>query len=899
MRRKQMSLMLLGVLLASQAWAWEFNTDDDTQGWKGARADVEVKDGVLSASVVGDASGNDPWIEAPFGPYDGDKIGGCYMKVRWSVPDASRFGATRLYWFPASGGHNSVAYVAPDDPNAFSLVYIDLLSREGLENTNYWEGMINNFRIDLADGPAVAEDYSVDFDWIRMESQYIDNESFEYSGEGDNIFWGWQIPADGENFAFDGVNVKSRDWALKVTGKGAYQHMGQDIKGGMELEAGSIIHLTGALLIPAASWDAGSSIWFRIRELANDGQENLTAPIEVTTFDEWFEFSTELTLIHASADRAAVDVQLFSLTPAGTAFYADDIFVDVLAPAAIDEDKYWKWPKSSWEFNTDGDLEGWALNQSADPPAIASGEVGNGVLTLTMEADREDPWILSPVGPFYAGKSTGLAARMRVSSGTASGNYENFWFLDDGSFSNVFFDVPIVGEWFVLYMDLSENAAWSGWINNIRYDVGDFYQEAATVEFDWIRFVDEYVNNNGFEGSLDPWFHEGAGDLSTFSLSPDQVFSGQTALKIEGIGGFHALTQRVEGWDQIPVGATVTVKGYYYVPSETWDPNGTIWFRVNEYDGSVPPAENFSPDLTEPVLDAWTAFEYSITTIYEPEDRVHMSCQLFSNCAPGTIIYADDVFVSVEGQAPQPGWPVNCVQLAEGQEITIDGVVTPEEYAGAQALIINKESLTADDPYLPYAHNGTTVNDDDPSADDFSVTYYFMWDEEFLYVGAAAQDDINAQSGDTPNLMDCMQFVLAETPQETSLGMMYIPTIAPADAGGNLLAKTDFNGFIQYPVVEESEKAGSLDPATQDWMVEVKIPWTKMIGDFAGDILQGDADGDGENVFPPSVGDVVGFAAFGIDVDSDSGYSFFACTHGSLPWEGLGVGELRFVGPAE
>ena len=174
-----------------------------------------------------------------------------------------------------------------------------------------------------------------------------------------------------------------------------------------------------------------------------------------------------------------------------------------------------------------------------------------------------------------------------------------------------------------------------------------------------------------------------------------------------------------------------------------------------------------------------------------------------------------------------------------------------------------------------------------------------MWDDEFLYVGVVGQDDINTQFGDTPNLMDGMQFVLAETPQEQSLNKMYIPTIAPADAAGNLLAKTDFGGFILYPVAEESEKAGVLDPDTQDWTVEVKIPWVLMIGDFSGDILQGDADGDGENVFPPSIGDVVGFAAFGIDADSSAGYSFFACTHEFMPWEGVGLGELRFVEPVE
>jgi hypothetical protein len=324
--------VLLVLLFTSPIWAWdwEFNTDDNTEGWKGIRADVSVQDGILTATVVGDASGTYPWIEHQFGPYDANEIGGFYMKVKWSVPDASQFESTRFYWFPASGGHNSVAYAAPDDPNQFSVVYIDLLTREAMDNNNYWEGMINNFRIYLADGPAVARDYSVDFDWIRLEGQYIDNESFEYwDNENDNIL-GWNVPADADNFGFkEQATVRTREHALKIIGTGAYQRITQDIKGGLDLEKGTRINLTGALNIPTASWAEGSVIWFRIRELTHDGQENLGPPIAVTTWDDWFEFNSELTLIHEPADRAAVDIQLFSSTPVGTAFYADDIFVYV------------------------------------------------------------------------------------------------------------------------------------------------------------------------------------------------------------------------------------------------------------------------------------------------------------------------------------------------------------------------------------------------------------------------------------------------------------------------------------------------------------------------------------------------------------------------------------------
>ncbi|HUU15781.1 MAG TPA: hypothetical protein VMW72_01415 [Sedimentisphaerales bacterium] len=248
-------------------------------------------------------------------------------------------------------------------------------------------------------------------------------------------------------------------------------------------------------------------------------------------------------------------------------------------------------------------------------------------------------------------------------------------------------------------------------------------------------------------------------------------------------------------------------------------------------------------------------------------------------------------------RSDDPGWPVNCVRLSPGQTITLDGVVTPQEYDGAQAFIINDQTVNAPDLYLPYIHDAKSAADDNPSLEDFSVTYYFMWDDEFLYVAATANDDNNQQYGITPNHMDCLQFCLAASPQETVQNQIYIPTVAPADQNGNILAKTDFDGFIPAQVAEQSEIAGGVDPDTQDWVIEMAIPWDNMIGDFNADLAKGDSDGNGRNVFPPLFGDVVGFVAFGIDVDSDSAYSFFYCTHDSFPWEGAGLGELRFVEP--
>ena len=104
------------------------------------------------------------------------------------------------------------------------------------------------------------------------------------------------------------------------------------------------------------------------------------------------------------------------------------------------------------------------------------------------------------------------------------------------------------------------------------------------------------------------------------------------------------------------------------------------------------------------MLDAWTPFEYTLETIYKPDERTTIEVQLFSKTPAGKTVYVDDVFLTVVAaeQAPEQPftWPVNCVRLAQDQQITIDGQVSAAEYAGAQALVLNAETLNGADPYF-------------------------------------------------------------------------------------------------------------------------------------------------------------------------------------------------------
>jgi hypothetical protein len=254
------------------------------------------------------------------------------------------------------------------------------------------------------------------------------------------------------------------------------------------------------------------------------------------------------------------------------------------------------------------------------------------------------------------------------------------------------------------------------------------------------------------------------------------------------------------------------------------------------------------------------------------------------------------------------GWPINCVKLRTGQTITIDGVVTAAEYDGAQPVVINTNTATGIDPYQPqYRHQmfGSPRFPNqwrDTSLDDFSATYYVMWDDDALYVAVSVQDDSyqGRDSFESANYAgDTLQFTISATPHDSHAASLYIPTIAPRSkttgrALANKYGRSD--AFIKHDPFGDpchpALYAGSVNDETQDWMVEVKIPWRVMTGDFAGDLVNGDADGNNRNVFPPQLLDQIGFNIIAADSDEVAGQAqlqFFAATHvGAWPWKFVG-----------
>ena len=891
---RALPFLLLVLMVCSAGWGWEFNTGKE--GWviTNAIETLEVQDGKLIATVV--ANMDDPYINGPNGPWNAADITGILIRAKVST-DVSNYsgGAGPAIYYFRPDGFGATGFLLPD-PNEWASVLVDMTEQAE------WTGTINNIRVDLAD--LVPEQYTVEFDWIRYMGLYLDNESFEFWDDVKNALLGWEA-VGGEfadlydpnvNTTDDPNNVRSLDWAVKHLGTGEYHAMTQPIKGGLDLEKGVPVTLYGALKVPADAWDENASIWFRIREF-DGATESFSDPIEVTVFDEWFEFESTLELAYTTSERVALDVQLSGRIAPDKFFYFDDIFVEIGELVLPDADLYWPYNQTHWEFNTPADAEGWSPKNDTDVTFFDVNTIDAdtnpvGALLVDLPAGTFDPWLNGPAGPYYATRITGFAARMRFNGAESDmakpadgGQHTVYWFYTAGGNGNSpQFEIPAANEWFIAYIDCSER--WSGWIDSFRLDLGH-YQEYMMVDIDWVRTFGDYIKNGRFEETLDPWSPIGAG----FSLSSDQVQTGETALKIEGqgIGLWHAVEQRVECWDtRIPKGAKVTVRGSYYVPAGSWAEGAYLWLRVNELQAGTT-NENVDPDpLAQPVFDAWTPFEATITAQHEPTEREHLSVQLFSQAPAGAPIYVDDVFVEVVASPTvevSSTWPMNCVRLAEGQQIAIDGAVSAQEYAGAQALVLNAETLDNEDPYFPgVTHQGTVVQGPaEYPLDDYSGTFYFMWDDEYLYVAVSAQDDAVSPAMDAPNGADCLQFVLGALGGMNTADML-IPTIAPDDGAGQPKAMNTFGGWLGndlFAAGSGTEYAASVDPATQDWTVEVRIPWTTLQGSFTPEL------------FPPTAGDQIGFSLLGIDYDAGA-LEWLGCIE-NAPWTGQGLQAMTFV----
>jgi len=452
------------------------------------------------------------------------------------------------------------------------------------------------------------------------------------------------------------------------------------------------------------------------------------------------------------------------------------------------------------------------------------------------------------------------------------------FYTEQGRFRKQFKLAGDPGQPEVVYIDLASNENWNGQqIDLLAFDLPHNAPEDYQMKVDWIRLEGRYLDNESFE-----YWDEVNDSILGWSTDPDSgyrfdeqenVSTREWAAAVTGTGKGQSMSQDIKGGLEMARGERIYLTAAFKVPTGSWDENAKIILKVGE---KGPAGWNEDPvPVTVDTFDAFFDASTEYTLQNEPGEREMLIAQLTVSSPEGSVIYVDDIFVDVLPEPMDPdldiqyGWPINCVKLAEGQEITIDGLVTPEEYAGAQAVVFNVDTAYSADPYDPNLIHETHLANPDvlirSPLEDFNATYYIMWDDENLYVAMSCQDDSYAWSGDLPNRADCLQFTLGQTPNDRYVPNHYIPTVAPRGPDGNPSANNVFqpgtNKWYEYDLFVNPDVlySGHVDDETQDWSVELKIPWRVMVGDFPGDLVNGDSDGDGKNVFPPDLGDEVGF----------------------------------------
>jgi hypothetical protein len=545
-----------------------------------------------------------------------------------------------------------------------------------------------------------------------------------------------------------------------------------------------------------------------------------------------------------------------------------------------------RWP--FWEFNTDGDTEGWTPTGNGQ---ITGFDTRDGKLVVEIVAAAGDAFINSPTGPYDSTTVTGFLAKMRHSADPTGGAARQFFFFPRGAGHNwIPWDPPakdpLDG---VVFVDLVTDPPerWAGLINNIRFDFSNL-AEAYTVELDWVRPEGLYISNETF--SLWDWANDKIadwdliGDAANFNFDEQVIVDSLNySLALTGSGSAQGLTQSIKGAADMELGSRIVVMGAVNTPPGSWDDNSKLTVRVRESSANDDVVSEI--DLTTSETDGWVDFTTGPFTSLEIPSaaRSGASVEILVTSPAGTTVYVDSLFVNVLDPVRTTGWPVNCVKLVEGQTIVIDGVVTPEEYQGAEAIVINADTVGGVDPHsplrihdtldlIPGQWGGTPV-------EDFSATYYVMWDDEALYVAVSCEDDTYQFVGPEAFAGDALQFTISQAPFTREVGELFIPTVAPAGPDGNPIAANAFPGpFIQTDLFAHAmtRAAGSVDTATQNWAAEVKIPWDALQADLGGAV-------------PPQIGDTIGFTVLAIDYDLDRDgnpeLQVFSSTHANdWPW---------------
>lgn len=156
---------------------------------------------------------------------------------------------------------------------------------------------------------------------------------------------------------------------------------------------------------------------------------------------------------------------------------------------------------TSWDWNNEGNTEGWAKNEN-----IADEAVSNGHYTLNISGG--DAYITSPQLSFDAASYPKMELTYRNETGDS--NAQVFWTCSDGGWApqrSLGFSTITDGDWHTVTVDLSQSSYYTGKITQLRLDPAQDVN--GLFEIDKLRFIPSgenasYWNFNAL-GNFENW----------------------------------------------------------------------------------------------------------------------------------------------------------------------------------------------------------------------------------------------------------------------------------------------------------------------------------------------------------------------------------------------------------
>jgi hypothetical protein len=261
---------------------------------------------------------------------------------------------------------------------------------------------------------------------------------------------------------------------LGLTSTGVY-HSGHIPPGCMRLGTDAPIQLPDGLplLIGFFSDTAGEQYAMVVnRDHAKPVEATLTLRPHVTALTEISASDGADTPVRIEAGKAVLNLE----AGAGRLLRLTTQFTYAELPKPL--------PAIDFQFNTQGDLEGWGGFSSLTGPVVK-----DSILTLTFSG--ADPFLVRSFLNLVPDQYSAMTVRMRLTNANPEGQF--FWTTSEepGFADNKYLNFPIQpdGQWHEYTIPVGDHARWKGKaIRGIRLDptTGEA-TPGATVEIDWIQ----------------------------------------------------------------------------------------------------------------------------------------------------------------------------------------------------------------------------------------------------------------------------------------------------------------------------------------------------------------------------------------------------------------------------